>query len=282
MAQHLINTGAAANDGSGDPLRLVFIKINNNFAELFAACTDSTPELIATGTSSNDGHGDTLSAAFYKMNLNFGLLYALAPALHPVSFSLTNPFRLTFERVNTSFHDLYGALIPALPPEPPAEPVLMSLFAPLSSTVVLTNEYINIGNLPNDGEGDPLRTAFSKINNNFAELFAAPFNTVSANTSGADPNQVIFTSLANAFTQGKFQINSSNPLTNDSQDITLAVAKNNDSTSVKFTGYGTLFHGSPVTKYDMDVDSGNVRILCSPLTTSDLIHLISYQVTTNI
>ena len=28
-------------------------------------------------------------------------------------------------------------------------------------------ELVNIGANPNDGEGDPLRTAFSKINNNF-------------------------------------------------------------------------------------------------------------------
>jgi hypothetical protein len=32
-------------------------------------------------------------------------------------------------------------------------------------------EVINIGALPNDGQGDPLRVAFQKINNNFAKLF---------------------------------------------------------------------------------------------------------------
>jgi hypothetical protein len=29
---------------------------------------------------------------------------------------------------------------------------------------------INIGSAPDDGTGDPLRTAFDKINDNFAEL----------------------------------------------------------------------------------------------------------------
>ena len=33
-----------------------------------------------------------------------------------------------------------------------------------------TQEIINIGTLPNDGEGDPLRVAFAKINNNFSNL----------------------------------------------------------------------------------------------------------------
>lgn len=32
---------------------------------------------------------------------------------------------------------------------------------------------INIGPLPNDGQGDPLRTAFTKINNNFSAVWAA-------------------------------------------------------------------------------------------------------------
>ena len=36
MAQQVINIGAAANDGTGDPLRTSFDKINDNFSELYA------------------------------------------------------------------------------------------------------------------------------------------------------------------------------------------------------------------------------------------------------
>ena len=141
----------------------------------------------------------------------------------------------------------------------------------------MAQQIINIGALPNDGSGDPLRTAFNKINNNFAELFTAPFNTASANTTGSGANQVIFTTPAPTFIQGTFQINSSNPATNDSQNITLTAAKSNDNASVKFSGFGTLFNGTPVTQYNMDVHSGNVRILVSPLSTAALTHLIAYQ-----
>jgi hypothetical protein len=35
----------------------------------------------------------------------------------------------------------------------------------------MSQEIINTGALPNDGDGDPLRTAFTKINNNFTELY---------------------------------------------------------------------------------------------------------------
>ena len=143
----------------------------------------------------------------------------------------------------------------------------------------MTQQIINIGALPNDGSGDPLRTAFTKINSNFTELFATDFSTAESYTVGDTPNQVIFEYPLATFTQGKFQINSSNPDTQDSQNITIAASKKNNGTSVRFTGYGTIFEGTPVTTYDMDVSGGNVRILCSPFTTSLLVHFLAYQVT---
>lgn len=36
MTQQVINVGSAANDGTGDPLRTAFQKINTNFTELYA------------------------------------------------------------------------------------------------------------------------------------------------------------------------------------------------------------------------------------------------------
>lgn len=38
----------------------------------------------------------------------------------------------------------------------------------------MTQQIINVGSLPNDGEGDPLRVAFQKINDNFTQVFSAP------------------------------------------------------------------------------------------------------------
>ena len=52
MAQQTINIGSAANDGTGDPLRTAFDKINDNFSELYGSTAeandlleDSTPQL---------------------------------------------------------------------------------------------------------------------------------------------------------------------------------------------------------------------------------------------
>ncbi len=42
MAQQTINIGSSANDGTGDPLRTAFDKINDNFTELYTASPDTS------------------------------------------------------------------------------------------------------------------------------------------------------------------------------------------------------------------------------------------------
>jgi len=62
MTKQLINIGSTANDGTGDPLRTAFLKINENFTELYgdddAAATFSSPIIsnpTITGTTTIDG-----------------------------------------------------------------------------------------------------------------------------------------------------------------------------------------------------------------------------------
>ena len=50
MAQEIINTGAAANDGTGDPLRTAFIKTDNNFDQIWAAGPVGTNVRISGNT----------------------------------------------------------------------------------------------------------------------------------------------------------------------------------------------------------------------------------------
>lgn len=143
----------------------------------------------------------------------------------------------------------------------------------------MTQEIINIGALPNDGEGDPLRTAFAKINNNFTQLYSTGTFTYDAYTTDDTALQVIFETPANLFTQAVFQINSNNTDTTDSQNMTLTAAISNDGENVKWTGHSGLFFDDPVTEYDMDIDGGNIRLLVSPLVDATLYHFISAQIT---
>ena len=46
MAKQTINIGTSANDGTGDPLRTAFTKINQNFTELYGN-SDEANDLLS-------------------------------------------------------------------------------------------------------------------------------------------------------------------------------------------------------------------------------------------
>lgn len=139
-------------------------------------------------------------------------------------------------------------------------------------------EIINVGSAANDGTGDPLRIAFEKVNNNFANLWSTGYNSQTSITNG-NTTQMIFEWPANLFTQATFQINSTDNDTTDSQNIVISASINGALDTVKFTAHSTLFHGSPITNYSMDVVSGNVILYADPLVSDQITHLIVYQVT---
>lgn len=58
----------------------------------------------------------------------------------------------------------------------------------------MSQQTINIGSFPSDGSGDPLRVAFDKINENFAELY-----TVTGLSNAASNSAGTVTSVANKF-----------------------------------------------------------------------------------
>lgn len=138
-----------------------------------------------------------------------------------------------------------------------------------------TYEIVNVGALPNDGEGDPLRVAFQKINNNFANLYATATTTTLSYTIGTTPDQVIWQVPTNQFTHGTFQVRSGDPGTPNSQDITITAQLTNNLNGVRWTGFATTFNGNAVSRYDMDVLGGNVRLLAQPIANVVLQHFIS-------
>ena len=244
----IINTGDLPNDGSGDPLRLAFDKINNNFANLFAI-TAVEGELIPV----EELVDEQISGNVFSGNINIGLVannvyYTLPDSATPVQVAQFDTFAYVANLITPT--GPYG-----------------------------DQEYINIGAQANDGEGDPLRTAFAKINNNFSNLFFTTTSTSNTFTVGLATNQVIYETSANTFSQAKFQIRSSDPGTDDMQDITITASITNNLAGVRFTGYGTLFEGNPLCRYDMDVLDGNVRLLINPIKNAVILHFIASEVT---
>ena len=97
----------------------------------------------------------------------------------------------------------------------------------------MAKQTINIGSSANDGTGDPLRTAFDKINDNFIELYGSDndINTLDANldvnnfaiTTGVTNGNITVTPNGTGnINLGSITINGSQISSNDSTQITLA------------------------------------------------------------
>lgn len=140
-------------------------------------------------------------------------------------------------------------------------------------------QLINIGTLPNDQEGDPMRVAFQKVNNNFLYMQQSSTTIASAVTLDNSSNQVIWEYPADEFTQAMFQVQSFRDGNNDSQNIQISAQIYNDESNVKFSAFATTFVGNVLTTYDMIVNNGNVKLLVSPLVNDTINHFIAYQVT---
>jgi hypothetical protein len=141
-----------------------------------------------------------------------------------------------------------------------------------------TQEIINIGTLPNDGEGDPLRVAFAKINNNFSNLFPTAINTSSSYSVGTTPGQLIFETDANTFTMAQLYVYAADPTGNSSQSMQLNAQINQDLDNAKFSAIGTSVFGNALTTYSMQVSGGNVQLLANPIQDTTIFHFIGSQI----
>lgn len=240
--------------GSIDPLRSTFEQINNNYAITTNNVSNTAVVEVINSTTPPTGNVN---------NLNIGNVYITnkfdSRANNPVL--IRQKARVTKPNVSTTLNVAS------------TEETILT-FGPFGN-----QEYINIGETPNDGNGDPLRVAFGKINNNFSNLFLTSTTTYSTYTTGNTQNQVIFEVPVAQFYQGEFQIRSSYPSSPDMQDITLSASITNNLAGVRFSGHSTLFEGNAICRYDMDVSAGNVRILINPLVNLVLDHFISAYVT---
>ncbi len=290
--QELINVGNIPNNRTGDPIRIAFVKVNNNFTNLSSLDANIVLAPITVGMSPNDDAGSILRAAFNTINENFANLTGFYGNLEVINLGSSpndttgDNLRSAFTKINNNFSNLFP-LVTSIPSKHSNFEFIESINKNVTFSYDIyeptllgsSQQVINIGAAPNDGTGDPLRTAFSKINNNFANLFATTVVPVTANTTGNTANQVIFSTEIIDFSQAQFNIRSTDSNVS-SQNIILSAQLNDGNTDVKFSAYGTTFFGNAICTYNMDVDGSNVRILCSPLVSSNLSHTIFSQIMT--
>jgi hypothetical protein len=251
-----IDIGYLPNDGTGDPLRTAFEKINLNFAELSDLGPDGPNgsfQFNANGVPSG-----TANFAYVAANNIISLGSNIIPSGNVVIGTTANPL-LGLSLANAGLR--IGNVSVVESGNTLSFPVTVN---PVVQANLTANNITVTGNL----------TAGQAVyaGNTYLKTFTAT-------TSNNIANQTIFQIPATEFKNGTFYIDSRQEGSNNSQTVSLTITKSPNNSSVNFCVSGTIFVGNVVTDYNASVVFGNVRVQVSPFPNATIEHTVAYQVT---
>ena len=142
----------------------------------------------------------------------------------------------------------------------------------------MAQQTINIGTVANDGTGDPLRTAFDKVNDNFTELYAddaGDVNSVNAGTgisvdqttgavtvTNSAPDQTVSLAdggdIAVSGTYPSFTLTNSAPNATHTGDVTGATALTIADDVISYAKLGAEFTTSAALSTNVDFSTAQV------------------------
>ena len=251
-----IDIGDLPNDGTGDPLRTAFEKINQNFAEL--------AELIPQGPnnsfqfSSGEAFQGTANLAYDVANniINIGgNLVPITANIHIGSDS---------NRISNIWLSNSGLVFGGVRTVETANTISFPLLYDPTK-----NASLEVGNIIVNGN----TTVEGGIT--FANTSLNSFNAVTSNNSA---NQVIFQLPVNDFEFGTFQVISRETGSNNSQTVNITVNKSPNNLSVNYCVSGTIFAGNVVTDYNCDIGYSNVRVMVNPFPNVEITHIGTFQI----
>lgn len=251
-----IDIGDLPNDGTGDPLRTAFEKINLNFAEL--------AELIPQGPNnsfqfnSGEAFQGTANLAYDVANNIINIGGNLVPITANVHIG-SNANRISNIWLANS-----GLVFGNVRVTESANTISFPLLADPNEKASLDIDNININGNTNITGGIT-----------FANTSLNSFRAVTSNNSA---NQVIFQIPVNEFDFGTFQLISREANSNNSQTVNITINKSSNNLSVNYCVSGTIFAGNVVTDYNCDVGFSNVRVMVNPFPNVEITHIGTFQI----
>jgi hypothetical protein len=259
MSYEIINVGELPNDGTGDPVRVAFIKINNNFSAV-------------SGTISPSG-------------VNGSIQFKNVVQINANTFSNTLTGSSNFKFISsTNTLNVEGKIVPltdsGLQIGEPDKRI---------SNLYLTSDALKIGNIEVTEVDNFLNFSIAgsddKPSFNFGNLVVesnisysnSKFSSTIATTTTDGENITILSIPLSDLKTGIFNISSRRFSSVDSQSATIEVHVNNLGTSVRHTVYGTMFVGNVLTTYDVSINTGNVELKVSPFYDATIDHTIDYK-----
>lgn len=261
MTYEYVNVGGLPNDGNGDPVRVAYIKINNNFAKI-----------------SNIGSASGDQGAIQFKNIEFD------SNSNTYINSFSSSTNLTFDSISNVL-TLEGRILPIY-----SGGLDLGQSDSRIGNIYLSDEGIQIGNIKISASDDNLNFSIVGSNNNpginLGNLVVTSDvvygnNKLSSTTATTTTDGVGLTILSIPITQmkeGEFQIQSRRANSFDSQTATVKAHVDNNGISASYVVYGTMFVGSALTNYDVGVTASNVELKVSPLVDATIIHTINYSI----
>jgi len=261
MSYEIINVGELPNDGTGDPVRVAFIKINNNFS---------------LSQDTYDPRGVNGAIQFKQV----------------VFDSNSNTFSNTFGASNNlSFNSTSNSL----QVEGKITPLTNGNLDLGTSNNRIGNIYVNssgmqIGNIKISSTGNTLN--FSVAGSNVAPALSlgnmivesdifygnTKLSSAIATTTTDGANLTILSIPLTQIKEGEFNIQSRRANSLGSQTATVKAHVNNTGTTATYVVYGTMFVGPALTNYNVGITSSNVELKVSPLVNDTIIHTINYSI----
>lgn len=250
---------------------------------------------IDIGDLPNDGTGDPLRTAFDKINENFAILEGLQPGGANGSFQYNNnglpqgTGNFVYDSTTNTIGLGANIAITGSVSIGNAANTISNLYVGNSSLRIGNIKVTESGNtLTFPISVLPTNKASIAINNVTADgvvnaaggvvAGAATIATFEVTTANNLSNQVIWQAPIESVTTATFNIRSSQNSSNNSQLGTLVLNKNTNNLSVNFTVSGTIFTGNVVTDYNADFGYGNVRVMVSPFPNAPITHLVDYKI----
>jgi len=252
-----INIGTLPNDGTGDPLRVAFEKLNTSLAVL-SGITPGQPDGSLQFNQGNTFSGSANVVYDYANNvLNLGT------SIVPKPGSIVN-LGATTSKISALYLSGSGMTVGNVTM---VESGSTLSFPRVGSPGVMASARFN--NITSDGN----ITVAGQLN-----LGNSNFGTATLSTIDTTVNQVIYRTPVATFTTGKFQISTiETGGSNVTQTATVVVSKNSSNLSANYNVFGTVFTGTPLTQYNVAVAYGNVLVMVSPIVNTTMDHVLSYQ-----
>ena len=253
----LIDIGQLPNDGTGDPLRIAFDKINNNTARL--------AELGAAGDNGaiqfRDGNtfGASANLSFDSTNNYLSIGATILPIANSSASigTYNNRFANAYfgnnavRMGNVRFNESGNTLSLVNSANSSVKINLVTGNVSTDNLVVGANNTISLGNISTSGGFTALTTTNA-------------------------PNQIIWEIPFTQISSGTFEIRTREDSSQNSQFGKIRFMVQNDASQVRYSIYGTVFNGTALTHYHVDRGYGNIRVMVSPFNSTVMNHRITY------